>query len=215
LGRTKWQAQKKNGRRRFFSTSIYGEFPFWDFGFPILRRPSDCAERKFWSVILMKERVFIKRVVSKKNNGRKKCKGVEKKQLLCIFSNFYIWGLFQNFEKVLRNFLFWTDQMAGAEKKRQAQIFFNFHIWRISFLGFWFSNFEAPIRLRSAQILVSHLDQREFLSTSTPGVLYFFSLVFSKKKCPNEKPTKNYKLEKDCIQSSAIKNLPMHVHEAI
>jgi hypothetical protein len=52
--------------------------------------------------------------------------------------------------------------MAGAEKKWQAQIFFNFHIWRISFLGFWFSNFEAPIRLRSAQILVSHLDQREF-----------------------------------------------------
>jgi hypothetical protein len=80
--------------------------------------------------------------------------------------NFYIWGLFQFFEKALRNFLFGTDQMADAEKKWQAQIFFNFHIWRISFLGFWFSNFKAPIRLRSAQILVSHLDKfflpREF-----------------------------------------------------
>jgi hypothetical protein len=73
------------------------------------------------------------------------------------------------------------DQMAGAEKKWQAQIFFNFHIWRISFLGFWFSNFEAPIRLRSAQILVSHPDAREFYKT-TPGVVIYSPFYFFQKK---------------------------------
>jgi len=67
-----------------------------------------------------------------------------KKFFFAKSENFYIWGLFQFFEKALRNFLFWTDQMAGAEKKWQAQIFFNFHIWRISFLGFPLSKKTLP-----------------------------------------------------------------------